>query len=116
MLGALAANSLGYWLGRLGHTQWHRRLGWYRSRHLQKRVDKLFARFGVMALFVGRFMWLIPPHGSHGCGCRRYQAVRFYIIDLSAALLWLSLYFGGGHGLVLIWHQLDAGHRFFHRL
>ncbi len=105
--GAMLADSLGYWLGRLGYTEWHRKLGGWRSRRLQKQVDVLFERYGRVALFGGRIMWGIHPLVPMAAGAIGIRILSFYIIDTIAILVWLGLYMGSGHGLGVLLRRLE---------
>ena len=111
LVGALCADSLGYWLGKLGHTQWHDRLGWRHSHRLQRRAHALFDRYGRLALFAGRIMWGIHPMVPMAAGAFGVRVLSFYVIDSAAALLWLLLHLGGGHWLGVLWLRLAPAHR-----
>ena len=42
LLGIVIADSIGYWLGRLGYTEWHRKIAWYHSHKVQRRINTHF--------------------------------------------------------------------------
>jgi len=111
MLGVVIADSIGYWLGRLGYTDWHRKLTWSHSHKVQRRIDALYKRFGPYTLFIGRIMWVIHPMVPMAAGALGMRPVSFYLIDLSATLLWLLLHLGGGHWLGVLWLTLDPANR-----
>ncbi len=111
LAGALCADSLGYWLGRLGHTQWQERLGWHHSRRLQRRAHALFERHGRLALFAGRIMWVIHPMVPMAAGVFGVPVLTFYAIDVAAAFLWLLVHLGSGHWLGVLWLQLAPAQR-----
>ncbi len=111
LFGALIADSIGYWLGRLGYTEWHRKLIWPRTHKVQRRIHAHFERYGPYALFTGRIMWLIHPMVPMAAGALGMHTLTFYLVDLMAALLWVLLYLGGGHWLGVLWQALDSGDR-----
>ena len=55
-------------------------------------------------------MWVIHPMVPMAAGALGMRPVSFYLIDLSAALLWL-LYLGGEHWMGVIWLALDPADR-----
>lgn len=110
-IGALCADSFGYWLGRVGHAEWHRKLGWHRSQRLARRTSLLFEKYGLLALFGGRLMWVVHTMVPMAAGAFGVRALPFFAIDFAAALLWLVLLLGGGHGLGMLWLRLGSSHR-----
>lgn len=111
MVGAMLADSLGYWLGRLGHTRWHDHLGWKQSKRMESQAQNLFRRYGWLALFAGRIMWGIHPMIPMAAGVFGLSVATFYIVDLAAVFLWLLLHLGGGHWLGVLWVYLEPGDR-----
>ncbi len=95
-LGALAGDSIGYLLGRLGHDEWIRGPAGSRRRRGHERALRLQARFGSRLVFIGRFFWLIHPAVPLVSGIAGVPASRFYLLDVPAVALWSLLYLGIG--------------------
>ncbi|MEX0696178.1 MAG: VTT domain-containing protein [Dongiaceae bacterium] len=90
--GAVAGDSLAYWLGRRYHRQIVGRWPLRRYPQLIERGEALFRRHGVKSLLLGRFT---PP--ARGvvplvAGIVRMPAYRFYVVSLLAALLWAPVH------------------------
>jgi len=111
MIGVVFSDSIGYWLGRLGYTEWHRKMTWPHTHKVQRRINVLFRHYGPYALFTGRIMWVIHPMVPMAAGALGMRTLTFYLVDLTAALLWLLLYLGGGHWLGVLWLTLDPADR-----
>ena len=110
MSGAMLADSLGYWLGRLRLSEWRRKLHWSDSNHLMQRTQTLFRKYGLFAIFIGRVMWFIHPLVPVVAGVLGKRPLIFYVVDFSAVLLWLLFYMSGGYWLGVLWLQLDPRH------
>ncbi|TCK19209.1 membrane protein DedA with SNARE-associated domain [Thiogranum longum] len=111
MTGAVLTDSIGYWLGRLGYTEWQHKLGWSGSRDLQNRAKTLFKHYGPVALFVGRIMFVIHPMVPITAGVLGVRLFTFYLIDTAAIFIWLLLYLSGGHWLTILWYNLNSEQR-----
>ncbi len=95
--GALAGDSLGYWLGFLrgAETAWggsHKRI-----RRGRKKAEALLAKRGRLAVFIGRFVWFFHPAVPVIAGATGIRPGWFYVADIPAAAIWVALYGGIGY-------------------
>ncbi len=97
--GAFLGDMLGFWLGRLGAHKWQPHL--FNSHH--QRAHTLLHKHGLLALFLGRFVWLIHPAIPSAAGLLQVKTLPFITVDLLAIFLWVLLYMGGGHLLSGLW-------------
>lgn len=105
LAGAFLGDMLGFWLGRLGAHKWQPHLF---SRHRQqtmKRAHALIHKHGLLALFLGRFVWLIHPAVPGAAGLLRVKTLQFVPVDLLAIFFWILLYMGAGHLLTGLWFK-----------
>ncbi len=107
-IGAMLIDSLGYWIGRTGHSQLQGLFKHGQSEDVQQRTQYLFKRYGLLALFGGRIMFLIHPMAPMTAGMLGVKAIKFYLVDSLAALIWLLLYLGGGHWGTILFRQISA--------
>ncbi len=105
--GAFVIDSIGYWLGRTGYTKWQRRFAQKQTEALENQTRQLFHRYGPIALFIGRILFLIHPMVPMMAGMLGVRAWIFYLIDSLAIAVWLLLYLGGGHWLAVLWQQIS---------
>ena len=106
-LGAFAIDSVGYWLGRKGYTQWQHRFAHQQTEALQNQTRQLFHRYGPIALFIGRILLVIHPMVPMMAGMLGVNMLTFYLIDSIAIVSWLLIYLGGGHWLAVLWQQIS---------
>lgn len=116
MIGAACTAILGgdltvYWLGRrygrafLGH-RWMR---WVFSKQNLGRIDRFYARFGLWAVFVSRFVAGVRVGSFFLAGASRVRVRTFLLMDglgtaLSAPVsVWLAFHFGEEIHLALLW-------------
>ncbi|HEX6492352.1 MAG TPA: DedA family protein [Candidatus Dormibacteraeota bacterium] len=91
-VGAVSASSLGYWVGR----RWgHRLAGVPGVRRLfdERRVavaEAFFARWGVLAIFLGRFFALLRILAAPLAGMHRMPWWRFAIPNALGAAVWVG--------------------------
>ncbi|RMG54106.1 MAG: DedA family protein [Gammaproteobacteria bacterium] len=94
-LGCLMGDSLGYWIGRAGL---HVMLGDSpRFRVHRARARRLVERHGAVAVFLGRFVWFFHPAVPPLAGAAGVRPWQFYLADVPAVLLWVTLYGALGH-------------------
>ncbi|RTZ59305.1 MAG: hypothetical protein DSZ33_04635 [Gammaproteobacteria bacterium] len=95
--GAILGDSVGYWLGRLGADSGivARSLRKNSSKHA--RINQLLERYGTIAVFLGRFAWLVHPLVPLAAGVSRIKPVWFYLADTPAVIIWVLLYGAVGH-------------------
>ncbi len=108
LVGALAADSLGYGLGRLGYGEWHHRFTSRDHNRVRQQARDFLRHYGGIAIFVGRIMWLIHPLVPTLVGALGAPAWRFYLLDTLAVLVWLALELGIGHGLLVYARQFTG--------
>lgn len=101
--GAFLGDQLGFWLGRLGAHKWQPQLFNSHRQRTAKRAHELLHRHGLLALFLGRFVWLIHPAIPGAAGLLQVKTLSFIIVDSVAIVLWVLLYMGGGHLLTGLW-------------
>ncbi len=101
--GSLSGDMLGYWFGRNGGREWQPAL--LRSRHRQfiKFANNLVSRHGGVAVFLGRFAWLIHPAIPMAAGLLGVKLRTFMVFDTLAVCLWVLLYLGAGHIVTGFW-------------
>ncbi|VAW61865.1 hypothetical protein MNBD_GAMMA09-3654 [hydrothermal vent metagenome] len=101
--GALLGDVSGFWLGRLEAHKWQPNI---LNRYRQNTVQHSYAfikKHGLLALFLGRFVWLIHPAIPGAAGLLKVKFNHFILIDTPAILLWALFYMGGGHLLTGLW-------------
>lgn len=101
--GAFLGDMLGFWLGRVGAHKWQPHILSNHRQRIAKRAHDLINRHGLLAIFLGRFVWLIHPAIPGAAGLLGVKIYRFIPIDLLAVLLWVLFYLGGGHLLTGLW-------------
>lgn len=99
-LGALIGDSAGYWIGYLGNGK-----GLFSKLRSSLETDhqkstQLIHRYGVLAMFVGRFAWFIHPLVPVAAGIARIKPRLFYLADIPAVLLWVMFYSAFGHAIM----------------
>lgn len=91
-LGAIVGDSIGYAVGRRGGRPLLERLGRRFPRHLGPthlaRAEQLFARWGVWAVFFGRFVALLRILAGPLAGALRVPYRRFLVANAAGGLLW----------------------------
>lgn len=101
--GAFLGDLLGFWLGRLGAHKWQPQLFNSRRQRTAKRAHELLQKHGLLALFLGRFVWLIHPAIPGTAGLLGVKPLQFIPVDLLAIFCWVLLYMGAGHMLTGLW-------------
>jgi membrane protein DedA with SNARE-associated domain len=92
--GAIVGDSAGYMIGRKGGTQLFARLGrrfpkHFGPRHVAK-AEEYFQRFGMWAVFVGRFIALLRILAGPLAGALRMPYWRFAIANVLGGIVWAS--------------------------
>ncbi len=101
--GAFLGDVLGFWLGRLGAHKWQPKLFNGHRQRTAQRAHILLHRHGLLALFLGRFVWLIHPAIPGAAGLLQVKTLPFIAVDSAAIFLWVLLYMGGSHLLTGLW-------------
>ncbi|MDH5601104.1 MAG: DedA family protein, partial [Gammaproteobacteria bacterium] len=91
-LGAIAGDSLSYWLGKRYKTTLHRI--WPLSRHpeILERADAFFIQHGVKSIALSRFIGLLRPIIPATAGMSKMPVNVFLIANISSAIFWAPLY------------------------
>ena len=105
MLGSSAGDHLGYYLGRafgenLKGTKWAQK-----HQKALSRTENLVERYGVFAIFIGRFIPAIRSLIPAMLGISEFRRLRYSILDLMACGLWAL----GLAGIVIAAHEIFAG-------
>lgn len=91
-VGAILGDSVGYAVGRRGGRPLLERLGRRFPRHLGPphlvRAERIFARWGVWAVFFGRFVALLRILAGPLAGALRVPYRRFLVANAAGGLLW----------------------------
>ena len=91
-LGAIVGDSLGYAVGMRGGRPLLARLGRRFPKHLgpeqMERAEHMFARWGVWAVFFGRFIALLRILAGPMAGALRVPYRKFLIANASGGLVW----------------------------
>jgi membrane protein DedA with SNARE-associated domain len=91
-LGAIVGDSVGYAVGRRGGRPLLERLGRRFPRHLGPthlvRAEQLFARWGVWAVFFGRFIALLRILAGPLAGALRVPYRKFLVANATGGLVW----------------------------
>lgn len=96
-LGAVLGDSIGYWLGYKGLSRLLFKPMSQTHKVQHKKTLELVQRHGANAAFLGRFLWLVHPLVPFMAGTSRVPPLRFYLADIPAVILWVSLYAALGH-------------------
>ena len=92
ILGAIAGDSLSYWLGR--RYQHKIQTLWPMSRHpdLMTRANDFFYTHGVKSIVLSRFIGLLRPVIPAIAGMTKMPVKTFLIANISSAIVWAPLY------------------------
>jgi len=94
--GAFLGDMSGFWLGRFEAHKWKPHIFSHRRQSTAKRAFAFIKKHGLLALFLGRFVWLIHPAIPGAAGLLRVKFKHFIVIDALSILLWILFYMGGG--------------------
>jgi membrane protein DedA with SNARE-associated domain len=93
-LGAIVGDSIGYTIGRRGGRKMLERLGRRFPKHLGPahlaHAERLFARWGVWAVFFGRFIALLRILAGPLAGALKVPYPRFLLANASGGIIWAS--------------------------
>ena len=102
LFGAIAGDQLGYWLGRLGQTQLHRRSGKRSGKSsgiALRHARAILQKRGDMGVFFSR--WLFSPLGPYvniAAGALAMAPLRFTLWAVLGEMVWVAAYVGLGIG------------------
>ena len=92
ILGAVIGDSVGYAIGHRGGRGFLERLGRRFPKHLGPpqlaRVESTFHRWGVMAIFFGRFVALLRVLAGPVSGALRIPYSKFFAANVAGAIVW----------------------------
>src|SRR2546423_6428904 len=92
--GAIVGDSIGYAIGRRGGRRVLERLGRRFPRHLGPpqlaHAERIFARWGVWAVFFGRFVALLRILAGPLAGSLKVPYPRFLLANATGGILWAS--------------------------
>jgi len=113
-LGTVAGSLLGWGLGRAGGRPLIERHG--RWLHLSParfaRAERWFARYGTLAVFLGRLTPLVRSFISVPAGVLGSRLGSFTVLTLLASLVWCFGFAAAGWGLAGAWHAFDSAFRY----
>lgn len=93
-LGAIIGDSIGYAIGRRGGRGFLERLGRRFPKHMGPtqlaRVEQTFHRWGIMAIFFGRFVALLRVLAGPVSGALRIPYPRFLIANVAGGIAWAA--------------------------
>ena len=91
-IGAIVGDSIGYAIGRRGGRRLLERLGRRFPKHLGPehlaRAEKIFEKWGVWAVFLGRFVALLRILAGPLAGALRVPYGRFLVANATGGLVW----------------------------
>jgi membrane protein DedA with SNARE-associated domain len=91
-LGAIVGDSIGYAIGRRGGRTFLERMGRRFPKHLGPpqlaKVERTFHRWGVWAIFFGRFIALLRVLAGPVSGALRIPYPRFLIANVAGGIVW----------------------------
>ncbi len=93
-LGAIIGDSVGYWIGHRGGRPFLERLGRRFPRHMGPtqlaKAEQTFQRWGVAAIFFGRFIALLRIFAGPLAGALRVPYWKFLAANASGGVIWAS--------------------------
>ncbi|WP_457665937.1 DedA family protein [Thiolapillus sp.] len=96
-IGALLGDSAGYWVGYLERTASFANKTTRSHKEKHQHIQQLLRRYGSFAVFFGRFIWFAHPLVPVAAGISRVKPSSYYLADIPAVLIWVSIYAGLGH-------------------
>ena len=98
---AIIGDNAGYWIGRTGGQRLAERYGRYaRLDRTKLKVGRyLFARHGVMVVFIGRFIAVLRTYAAFFAGISKMRWSRFLVANAAGGLLWSGFYAFGAYAL-----------------
>ena len=93
-LGAIVGDSIGYWIGHRGGRPFLERLGRRFPRHMGPmqlaKAEQTFQRWGVAAIFFGRFIALLRIFAGPLAGALRVPYWKFLAANAAGGVVWAS--------------------------
>ena len=101
ILGATTGDNIGFWVGRTGGRGLISKYGKYvrlNESHLAS-AERYFQMYGGATVFFGRFLAILRAWAAFLAGVNRMDPTRFFIYNLSGAVLWSTTFGLIGYGL-----------------
>lgn len=101
ILGATTGDNIGFWVGRTGGRGLISKYGKYvrlNESHLAG-AERYFQKYGGATVFFGRFLAILRAWAAFLAGVNRMDPTRFFIYNLSGAVLWSTTFGLIGYGL-----------------
>jgi membrane protein DedA with SNARE-associated domain len=92
-IGAIAGNTIGYQIGRRGGRVFIERLSGllrFKEAHIRKTED-FFARYGVIAIFIGRWISYLRVLTALMAGVSRMHYPKFLLCNVLSGILWAGV-------------------------
>jgi len=103
--GAFIGDVTGYWLGREGSSKWLPEVLDNKHQQIILQAHAQVNKHGALAIFLGRFIWLIHPAIPGAAGFLNIRPRTFLLIDPLAVTIWVFVYMGAGYLLTGYWAQ-----------
>ncbi len=107
-IGAIIGDSIGYYIGRRGGRPLLERLGRRFPKHFGPhhlaRAERIFARWGVWAVFFGRFVALLRILAGPLAGALRVPYRKFLVANATGGVVWA---FGTGFAIYYAGHAAE---------
>lgn len=95
--GAIAGDAVSYWIGRWFGMDITRKWPLNQHRKMIARTRLFFYKYGVLSVFLGRFMGPIRSTIPAVAGIMNMSHVRFQIANVTSAILWLPVMITPGY-------------------
>ncbi len=95
--GSCLGDLLGFYLGKKGAGKLVQARFYKGHQNAILKAQEELNRHGVLAVFIGRFVWLIHPAIPAMAGLSGVKSYIFMLVDLLAAFLWVGVYLGAGY-------------------
>src|SRR6186713_1365529 len=108
MIGAIAGDNVGFWIGRTVGFRWvvrHRSRLRLTTRRL-KLGQYLFLRHGGKVVFFGRFVAVLRVLAAFLAGANRMPWSRFFVFNVTGGIVWATAYACAAYGLGTRVHAL----------
>jgi membrane protein DedA with SNARE-associated domain len=96
LAGASAGDAVSYWIGKAFKERVQRMWPFRRNPEPLERGYRFFARWGVLSVFVGRFLGPLRAVVPLVAGMMRMPEMKFQVANVASAVLWLPVLLGTG--------------------
>ena len=98
-VGAVAGEAISFYLGRHWAPLLYRQPVFKRHPKWQHQGEQFFHRYGVLSIFLGRFVGPVRPFIPFIAGSMQMPQFQFWLINLISALIWTPAYLLPGYWL-----------------